>query len=325
MVARHQELAGYLSGEMTKVPGRVLEVGVGSGCLSMELANLGHTVCAIEPSQQLDPGPLIARGIRVISDSWPSSAIGSEKFDLVVSVQVVEHSPNPVQFMTALANVLALDGLAYVEVPSGDWLWRHRSPIEIHAQHVSYFSQQSLEILAMNAGLQIVGQRDIEFGRDTGLLLRRADSNQTSTNDCVSEPIGDNNGYGRNVATDCLALDSSVCRLRERVSNLRGRSALFGANAGTQSMLGWIPSSTWDCVLDDTPSYWGHEVYSEHRRISIASPEGVQLGRLASVVIAAYAHDVLISERLRNLGFLGDVFSLRPPSSVTIGPPSLLA
>jgi len=325
MMARHQELARYLSGQMAQAPGRVLEVGAGSGFLSMALSDIGHDVCALEPSAQLEEGLLSSRGVRTVNDWWPSFAVSSETFDLVVSVQVMEHSLSPQQFVTALAEVLAVDGLAYVEVPSGDWLWTHRSPIDIHAPHVSYFSRRSLEILIRKAGLRIVGQREIEHGRSCGFLLRRTDSNSSYSEELSVETEADSDGFAHGVAADSLALASAVNHLRERVADLNGVSALYGANAGTQSLLGWIPTGAWDCVLDDTSMYWGHAAYSEHVRIPIVNPDSVDLSRLSSVVIAAYIHDAFISERLRKLGFLGEIFSLRPPSLLTTGPQPLLA
>jgi hypothetical protein len=176
----------------------------------------------------------------------------------------------------------------------------------------------------VEAGLRVIDRRDLDAGRKIGLLLRRTDSNDLRVNSLNTSSSWRRHDYETFAEADCLALASAVSVLRERVQSLRGSTALYGANAGSQSLLGWIPTIHWDCIFDDTPEYWGHSAYSEQGTFPIMNPESVDLNDRSVIVIAAYLHDVAIAERLRNLGFRGEILTLRPPSAVTVGPPSLL-
>jgi hypothetical protein len=67
-------------------------------------------------------------------------------------------------------------------------------------------------------------------------------------------------------------------------------------------------------IFDDTPSYHDAFAYSPEFRFPIL---GLSLSRLEEVdvvVISSYVHDAAIALKLRDVGFIGEIFSLRPPS-----------
>lgn len=308
MTTRHRLLVEALVGGHG-AGRRVLDVGAGSGALSAAFAAAGHHVTAVEPSRALDPSTGRRYGFSVHNHEWPVAELAGETFDLVVCVQVLEHTSDPSAVLASMLGAVASGGRAYVEVPSGDWVARHASPIDVHAPHAHYFSSSSFRAVAGRSGAQVVAERPILEGRDIGYTLIFG---AATTDDSQVGPAP--------------AMAAAVGVLRGRVAALDGRRvAVYGANAGTQALLGWVPRGPWDVVLDDTAAYWGHSAYSSSAVIPIASPDSVDLGAYSHVIIAAYVHDAAIMRRLRDRGYRGEILSLRPPTAVIDGPPSLLA
>jgi SAM-dependent methyltransferase len=324
MVARHHDLVAYVTAGLPKRL-RVLDVGAGSGALSLACADAGHEVIAVEPSGALDAAVMQAAGVRVVADAWPSNSLSGETFDLVVCVQMLEHTLTPATIAASVAAALARDGRAYIEVPSGDWLWRHHSPIDVHAPHVQYFTDVSFAQIAHRAGVTVIDRHEVVAGRDVGyVVVKRSDTTNGRTGEFG--PTGVRAASRRSDVADAPArFANAVTLLQQRLAQLAGRVALYGANAGTQALLGWVPEGPWDAVLDDTPAYWGHQVVSTAGTTPIVDPNTVDLDAYDTILIAAYVHDAAIARRLRERGFRGEVRSLRPPTAVTDGPPSLMA
>lgn len=68
------------------------------------------------------------------------------KADLVILRQVLEHVPNPYQFLSMLKEVFGKTRI-YIEVPNKDWIVTHQTFFDISYEHVNYFSQLSLKKL----------------------------------------------------------------------------------------------------------------------------------------------------------------------------------
>jgi nucleoside-diphosphate-sugar epimerase len=68
------------------------------------------------------------------------------KADMVVLRHVLEHVPNPYNFLSMLKAVFG-DAKIYIEVPNYDWIVAHKTFFDITYEHVNYFSQMSLNKL----------------------------------------------------------------------------------------------------------------------------------------------------------------------------------
>jgi SAM-dependent methyltransferase len=324
MVARHHDLVAYVTAGLPKRL-RVLDVGAGSGALSLACADAGHEVTAVEPSGALDAAVMQAAGVRVVADAWPTHSLSGETFDLVVCVQMLEHTLTPATIAASVSAALARDGRAYIEVPSGDWLWWHHSPIDVHAPHVQYFTDVSFAQIAHRAGVTVIDRHEVVDGRDVGYVVVSGTYRMTDRvdrRDTTGMPKAQPTRFDDEASARFAA---AVSVLRQRVAQLKGRVALYGAVAATQALLGWVPEGPWDAVLDDTPAYWGHRVVSTAGTTPIVDPNTVDLDAYDTILITAYVHDAEVERRLRERGFRGEVRSLRPPTAVTDGPPSLMA
>ena len=100
---------------------RALDVGCGAGLLSEPLARLGATVTALDAAHE---NIAIARthaegqGLLIDYRATPVEQLDSDKFDLVTSMEVIEHVTDPAAFIQALAAKLAPGGLLILSTPN---------------------------------------------------------------------------------------------------------------------------------------------------------------------------------------------------------------
>jgi 2-polyprenyl-3-methyl-5-hydroxy-6-metoxy-1,4-benzoquinol methylase len=148
--------------------GRVLDLGCGNGAFCAELAAHGYDVVGIDPSTD---GIAHARRqhptLRVFEGSaYEPLAAAHGRFDVVVSLEVVEHLYSPRRFADCLHDLLTPGGIAIVSTPYHGYLKnlalaltgsldRHFSPLWEHG-HVKFWSIATLTTLLRDAGFQVL-------------------------------------------------------------------------------------------------------------------------------------------------------------------------
>lgn len=303
MIARHENSVDFLSLRNSQVLS-VLDVGAGSGALAATIAKEGHKVTVVEPSRKIDAKELESYGISVISDTWPSDKVKDKKFDLILCVQVLEHIESPVEFLASLSTALSDCGRIYLEIPSGDWVVGHASIADIHLPHLSYFLSKSLDSILQKVSLVPVERRELNNGRDLGLILKKSSQKIT--------PVS----FSPQSFKLATALRDNLRLAESKIANdlTFKRFAIYGANAGLQALLGFFPKLSPKFIFDDTPAYFGASVFSRESRFRVLELTGETVDQVDAIIIAAYIHDVVISEKIRALGFRGEIFSIRPVS-----------
>lgn len=306
MRTRHRRLCEYINPIIGK-QGSVLDVGAGSGGYTIAFASSGHKVVAVEPNLSV---PAMDDRVEVLHDSWPTAQLKGRRFDVILCVQVLEHIVQPVEAVRQMLEHLTVGGLLYLEIPSGDWVLNHSAITDIHFPHRNYFTASSIQRLVNDLNFEITHTRNLE-NRDIGYVIQdRRRASETKPTSWAAFP----RHQGLLKAAEIL---------QSRLTTFKSCTALYGANANTQALLGWYPDIMSDVILDDTPEYWGHYAYSLTQKIPVVKPSAQNLKGLEHIIIASYMHDREISLKVRELGFTGDVVSLRPPTAVVDGPLSL--
>jgi len=59
--------------------------------------------------------------------------------DGIILRHVLEHIPNPFQFLSAINKACSGRGIIYIEVPCLEWICEHRAWFDIYYEHVNYF------------------------------------------------------------------------------------------------------------------------------------------------------------------------------------------
>mgnify|MGYP000954079121 FL=1 len=134
----------YLKGKKNL---RILEVGCGNGYLSYSMNKLGHNVTGIDLSANAIANAKKNYGNYFVNSSVEDfSKNNNEKYDLIVSTEVIEHVKNPVLFFKELYHLLNKNGTLILTTPDmgftkNDSIWFTDLP----PVHLFWFSYQSFQ------------------------------------------------------------------------------------------------------------------------------------------------------------------------------------
>lgn len=110
---------------------RLVEVGCGKGFFLEMLLDRALDVTGFDSTYEGD-------NPRVVKKYFESGIIASSSNGLILR-HVLEHIPNPVDFLFQLKQANGNQGLIYIEVPCFDWICKKRAWFDIFYEHVNYF------------------------------------------------------------------------------------------------------------------------------------------------------------------------------------------
>jgi len=100
---------------------RVLDMGCGAGLLAEPLARLGGAVTGVDAAAEniaVASDHAARGGLAIDYRAGDVAAVAGENFDLITSLEVIEHVDRPADFLAGLAAVLAPGGLMIVSTPN---------------------------------------------------------------------------------------------------------------------------------------------------------------------------------------------------------------
>lgn len=134
----------------------VLDVGCGTGFSFYQFSDeIEVDAYAIEPSITLHPF-LLSKDINLIGTDLSCDWGG--KFDLIVARHTLEHTLDPISFLTKIKKHLKDDGAAYIVVPNAMYFNDNKSHSFFRHVHTYYFNLNTLAQISALAGLSIVTQ-----------------------------------------------------------------------------------------------------------------------------------------------------------------------
>ena len=174
-----------------------LDVGCGAGLLAEPLARLGARVTAVDASEELIAAAKAHAEASGLDIDYRAAAVEDVEgnFDLVTSLEVVEHVAEPRSFIAALASRLAPGGLLIVSTPNRT-AWSRlltitlaeglgRVPRGTH-DFARFIAPDELSAMVREAGLEVVDVEGIAFTPLKGLHL----SDDTSLNYLIAARRG---------------------------------------------------------------------------------------------------------------------------------------
>ena len=163
---------------------RALDVGCGAGLLTEPLARMGAAATGLDAApENITAARLHADGQGLAIDYRAGSVedLGDgETFDLVCSMEVVEHVSDPAAFVAGLAKALAPGGLMLLSTPNRTALSRialitvgegtGQIPRGTH-DWSKFLTPDELEALLQHAGLQLLETRGLSLDPMKGFIL----------------------------------------------------------------------------------------------------------------------------------------------------------
>ncbi|GGB19893.1 ubiquinone biosynthesis O-methyltransferase [Sphingomonas metalli] len=162
---------------------RALDVGCGAGLLAEPLARLGASVTGIDAApENIEVAAAHAAGAGLSIDyrAGGIEAVAGETFDLVTSLEVIEHVADPAGFVRGLAGALAPGGLMILSTPNRTPLSRlalitlaegtGAIPKGTHDWE-RFLTPEELTVLVDSAGLSVRDVTGLTFSPASGFTL----------------------------------------------------------------------------------------------------------------------------------------------------------
>ena len=161
---------------------RALDVGCGAGLLAEPLARLGAEVTAIDPAAELIAAARDHAAGQGLTIDYRVSAIEElpGTFDLITTMEVIEHTADPQQFLDEVAKRLAPNGLLILSTPNAT-AWSRLITITL-AEGIGaipkgthdfekFIPPERMKQLMANSGLKCLDVEGLAFSPTRGLHL----------------------------------------------------------------------------------------------------------------------------------------------------------
>ena len=159
-----------------------LDVGCGAGLLAEPLGRLGAKVTAIDPAAELIEAAREHAAGQGLDIDYRVSAIEKLEgtFDLITSMEVIEHTADPQQFLNDLAKRLARNGLLMLSTPNAT-SWSKLITITLAEgfgaipkgthDFDKFIAPERMKQLLANSGLKCLDVEGLAFSPTRGLHL----------------------------------------------------------------------------------------------------------------------------------------------------------
>lgn len=162
---------------------RALDVGCGAGLLTEPLARMGAAATGLDAAAEniaAARAHAANQGLSIDYRATPVEQMADRDFDLVTSMEVIEHVADPAAFVAALADKLAPDGLMILSTPN-------RTPLSRLAMITigesvggipkgthdwgKFITPDELTALLHAAGLEVIDSSGLSFDPAKGFTL----------------------------------------------------------------------------------------------------------------------------------------------------------
>jgi SAM-dependent methyltransferase len=271
---------------------RVLEVGCGDGHYLSLLDELGATVSGLEPSA---PFRRLTeqRGLRVYAGyAADLEPLPGGPYDAIVTREVLEHVPDPIDFLSTIRASLTSEGVALVEVPSIEQALERGRFFDFFPDHLNYFSVGTLARTLERSGFLV-----LEITRGMGgeylQAIVRVDAGRNAAN------LDSTRGA---IVRDLRALEQQCVADGLRLG-------VWGAGAKGLSVLAATQARGVSLLVDSDPHKQGR--YTPGSGLLVEPVELLASAPVDVMVVTAMAYIDEIVAQLRDVvGFTGPVYRL---------------
>jgi len=261
---------------------RVFEAGCGDGQVALIIKEMGCDVFANEPSAKARKA-CKEKGLETINGYVGRGAFPDLRgtFDAVVARQVLEHVPDPNDFMAGIHEMLKSGGVALIEVPSLEQAIEYSRFFDFFPDHLSYFSAIALIHLFSRNHFEVIQIKRAMDGEYNEAWIKKADKPGLA---------------GLQAAADTI---SGAFRDFLHTENTSGRRvAIWGAGAKGVLTLSMVDTSPVAYLVDADPLKHGR--YTPVSALQVFSPNHLLSQPVDTVLITALAYKDEITADLKN-------------------------
>jgi 2-polyprenyl-3-methyl-5-hydroxy-6-metoxy-1,4-benzoquinol methylase len=140
--------------------GRLLEIGSYLGIFSDRIRSAGWDVTGLEPFHTVAEYSRKTYGLNVVEKLLPEAQFADANFDVVIMLHVIEHLPNPAEYVREIRRILRPGGMLVVETPRFDSLMfkvmgRRERSLSNCDGHIYFFTVPSLSALLERNGFEV--------------------------------------------------------------------------------------------------------------------------------------------------------------------------
>jgi hypothetical protein len=229
---------------------RALDIGCNDGTL-LKSYPASVTRVGVDPS---DAARGVEGDLTVINDFFPSPALkplaGEAGFDAITSIAMIYDLDDPVGFVRALADLLAVEGVWIFEMSYLPTMLAQNSYDTICHEHIEYYSLGVVEALLARAGLKVA---DVSFNGINGGSIRCVAAHAACTRHDSDEALARVAAVRRSEAELGLDTDIPYAEFQRRIERCREdlnalvrglvaqgkRVHLYGASTKGNTILQW--------------------------------------------------------------------------------------
>ena len=266
--------------ELAGRPGlRVLEAGSGPGDNLVLLAELGASPYGVEASPD-NVAASVAKGLTV-EKAFPASRriLRGGPFDAFVTTNVLEHAVDPRDFLAGVRENLVAGAMGLVEVPSLERMVERRRAYDVIADHLSYFSADTLRLALELSGFEVLEMRRDWWPDDLTAIVRlRSPTTFGSAQADLDRTVGAVRGF----------IDAHVGA---------GPVAVWGASHQALTLLALAGAADVSYVIDSAPFKQGRLTPATHLRV--VAPAHLAVDPPAAVLVMAAGYSDEVARNLR--------------------------
>ncbi len=273
---------------------KIIEVGCGDGNFLNWIHKAGAQPSGIEPSARFRreaeklPYPIHA------GYAGRAHPIPGAPYDGFVTRQVLEHVPEPNDFLQGIRRSLVPGAAGLVEVPSLEQALEGRRFYDFFPDHLNYFSARTLRMALERNGFQV---HEVVRGMNGEYIVAYV----------TAQPVPDLS----DVQTTVDLLASDIHGFLDRFGKDGKRVAIWGAGGKGLSLLATARVRNVAYVIDSDPHKMGRFTPVSH--LPVVGPETLRTSPVDAVIVTALAYREEILRQLRvELNFQGVIALLGP-------------
>ena len=273
----------YYNGENSTV----IDIACNDGTQLDAFKTLGWTTVGIDPAQNLffDSN----KSHNILCDFLRPAHAKFLKADLIVAQNVLAHTDNPAEFLRICGNISD-----NVLIQTSQAMMIERGEFDtIYHEHLSFFSQKSMSMLARRAGMKLVDTAVTPI-HGTSFVFTLSKSGEE-----VVDPVGptfeDASRFAESAQSKLVELDKVISENRKEGRFLVG----YGAAAKGMTVLNAL-EGTLDLIIDDSPLK--QNTYSPGKNVKISKMESLKaISQPLTILLLAWNFEDEIKRRISEL------------------------